>query len=215
MRGVGGCLLPFGPTRIKRCYLANNFVNARPLQNHVLLVRWVLFRTGVSLFFIQISSFNRMVIYAPNFVRHGLPRNHVRLSTLGFGSSRAFRVLHLNIAVFKSDSYLPFRRRNWRRRAPTVASAELSSHTSPIAPTATCCSCSPWFFVLLFPHDENCAFIFATPVVVRLFSSCVSLVCAVQVSGRVGIIFVRERVTRLSADLYCQELVCRSLLATN
>ena len=66
-----------------------------------------------------------MVIYAPNFVRHGLPRNHVRLSTLGFGSSRAFRVLHLNIAVFKSDSYLPFRRRNWRRRAPTVASAEL------------------------------------------------------------------------------------------
>ena len=66
-----------------------------------------------------------MVIYAPNFVRHGLPRNHVRLCTLGFGSSRAFRVLHLNIAVFKSDSYLPFRRRNWRRRAPTVASAEL------------------------------------------------------------------------------------------
>ena len=59
-------------------------------------------------------------------------------------------------------------------------SAELSSHTSPFAPTATCCSCSLWFFVLLFPHDENCAFIFATPASVRLFSSCVSLVCVVR-----------------------------------
>ena len=59
-------------------------------------------------------------------------------------------------------------------------SAELSSHTSPIAPTATYCSCSLWFFVLLFPHDENCAFIFATPALVRLFSSCVSLVCVVR-----------------------------------
>ena len=38
-----------------------------------------------------------------------------------------------------------------------------SSHTSPIAPTATCCSCLLWFFVLRFPHDENRAFIFATP----------------------------------------------------
>ena len=44
-----------------------------------------------------------------------------------------------------------------RRRAK---GAPNSSHTSPIAPTATCCSCSLWFFVLLFPHDENCAFIF-------------------------------------------------------
>ena len=64
-----------------------------------------------------------------------------------------------------------------RRRAK---GAPNSSHTSPIAPTATCCSCSLWFFVLLFPHDENCAFIFATPALVRLFSSCVSLVCAVR-----------------------------------
>ena len=47
-----------------------------------------------------------------------------------------------------------------RRRAK---GAPNSSHTSPIAPTATCCSCLLWFFVLLFPHDENRAFIFATP----------------------------------------------------
>ena len=73
-----------------------------------------------------------------------------------------------------------------RRRAN---GAPNSSHTSPIAPTATCCSCLLWFFVLLFPHDENCAFIFATHASVRLFSSCVSLVCAVQVNGRVGIVF--------------------------
>ena len=58
-------------------------------------------------------------------------------------------------------------------------SAALSSHTSPIAPTATCCSCSLWFFVLLFPHAENCAFIVITHALVRLFSTCVSLVCAV------------------------------------
>ena len=50
---------------------------------------------------------------------------------------------------------------------------------------------------------------------VRLFSPCVSLVCAV----RDCVAFCYERhageVARLSADLYCREPVCRSLLATN
>ena len=36
-----------------------------------------------------------------NCGRHGLPQNRVRLCTLGFDSSRAFRVLHLNIEVEK------------------------------------------------------------------------------------------------------------------
>ena len=74
---------------------------------------------------------------------------------------------------------LPVRRRDSSRNGGEPMSAALSSHTSHIAPTATCCSCSLWFFVLLFPHAENCAFIVITHASVRLFSSCVSLVCAV------------------------------------
>ena len=37
---------------------ANNCVNAHPLQNHVLLVRRVLFWMGVSLFFIYLARFS-------------------------------------------------------------------------------------------------------------------------------------------------------------
>ncbi len=43
---------------------------------------------------------------------------------------------------------------------------------APFASTTTSCSCSPWFFVLLFPHDKNFAFIFDMQALVRLFLSC-------------------------------------------
>ena len=42
----------------------------------------------------------------------------------------------------------------------------------PFASTTISCSCSPWFFVLLFPHDKNFAFIFDMQALVRLFLSC-------------------------------------------
>ena len=43
---------------------------------------------------------------------------------------------------------------------------------APFASTTTSCSCSPWFFVLLFPHDKNFAFIFDMQALVRLFLLC-------------------------------------------
>ena len=43
---------------------------------------------------------------------------------------------------------------------------------APFASTTTSCSCSPWFFVLLFPHDKNFAFIFDMQALVRLFLPC-------------------------------------------
>ena len=43
---------------------------------------------------------------------------------------------------------------------------------APFASTTTSCSCSPWFFVLLFPHDKNFAFIFYMQALVRLFLPC-------------------------------------------
>ena len=92
-----------------------------------------------------------------------------------------------------------------------------SSHTSPIAPTATCCSCSLWFFVLLFPHDENCAFIFATPALVRLFSPCVSLVCAVRECVAFCCVAPRRRsgttFSRFVLPRACQPFVARNELA--
>ena len=52
---VQALVLLAAPLSIKAHQIANNCVNTRPLQNHVLCVRWVLFRTGVSLFFIYLK----------------------------------------------------------------------------------------------------------------------------------------------------------------
>ena len=60
-------------------------------------------------------------------------------------------------------------------RAATAASLGAPSFRRTQAPfdsTTTSCSCSPWFFVLLFPHDKNFAFIFDMQALVRLFLSC-------------------------------------------
>ena len=57
-------------------------------------------------------------------------------------------------------------------RAATAASLGAPSFRrtqAPFASTTTSCSCSPWFFVLLFPHDKNFAFIFDMQALVRLF----------------------------------------------
>ena len=53
------------------------------------------------------------------------------------------------------------------QRAPSFRRTQ-----APFASTTTSCSCSPWFFVLLFPHDKNFAFIFDMQALVRLFLSC-------------------------------------------
>ena len=88
---------------------------------------------------------------------------------------------------------------------------------APFASTITSCSCSPWFFVLLFPHDKNFAFIFDMQALVRLFLSCGSPCvrstsdCAVLLAT----LGAQSAVTRLSAVLYCQQPVCRSLRATS
>ena len=88
---------------------------------------------------------------------------------------------------------------------------------APFASTTTSCSCSPWFFVLLFPHDKNFAFIFDMQALVRLFLPCGSpcvrstSACAVLLATPGA----QSAVARLSADLYCKHPVCRSLLATN
>ena len=60
-------------------------------------------------------------------------------------------------------------------RAATAASLGAPSFRrtqAPFASTTTSCSCSPWFFVLLFPHYKNFAFIFNMQTLVRLFLSC-------------------------------------------
>ena len=60
-------------------------------------------------------------------------------------------------------------------RAATAASLGAPSFRrtqAPFASTKTSCSCSPWFFVLLFPHDKNFAFIFDMQALVRLFLPC-------------------------------------------
>ena len=57
-------------------------------------------------------------------------------------------------------------------RAATAASLGAPSFRRtqvPFASTTIICSCSPWFFVLLFPHDKNFAFIFDIQALVRLF----------------------------------------------
>ena len=53
------------------------------------------------------------------------------------------------------------------QRAPSFRRTQ-----APFASTTTSCSCSPWFFVLLFPHDKNFAFIFDMQALVRLFLPC-------------------------------------------
>ena len=57
--------------------------------------------------------------------------------------------------------------RRREKRAPSFRRTQ-----APFASTTTSCSCSPWFFVLLFPHDKNFAFIFDMQALVRLFLSC-------------------------------------------
>ena len=60
-------------------------------------------------------------------------------------------------------------------RAATAASLGAPSFRrtqAPFASTTTSCSCSPWFFVLLFPHGKNFAFIFDMQALVRLFLPC-------------------------------------------
>ena len=105
-------------------------------------------------------------------------------------------------------------------RAATAASLGAPSFRrtqAPFASTTTSCSCSPWFFVLLFPHDKNFAFIFDMQALVRLFlpsgSPCVRSTsdCAVLMATPGA----QSAVARLSADLYCKHPVCRSLFATN
>ena len=54
-----------------------------------------------------------------------------------------------------------------RKRTPSFRRTQ-----APFASTTTSCSCSPWFFVLLFPHDKNFAFIFDMQALVRLFLPC-------------------------------------------
>lgn len=62
----------------------------------------------------QISRPNLIVLLrATSYVRHGLPQNHVRLSTLGLGSSRTFLAIHLNIP-------LKYERAIWRDASPNA-----------------------------------------------------------------------------------------------
>ena len=68
--------------------------------------------------------------------------------------------------------YMPIRRRNRSRKATSLGVPSFRRTQAPFASTTTSCSCSPWFFVLLFPHDKNFAFIFDMQALVRLFLSC-------------------------------------------
>ena len=105
-------------------------------------------------------------------------------------------------------------------RAATAASIGAPSFRrtqAPFASTTTSCSCSPWFFVLLFPHDKNFAFIFDMQALVRLFLPCGSP-CVRSTSDCAVLLATpgaQSAVARLSADLYCKRSECRSLLATN
>ena len=50
--------------------------------------------------------------------------------------------------------------RSWRRKAPTVSSAKLASHTRRLATIVTCANCLLFALVLLFfLHTKDCAFI--------------------------------------------------------
>ena len=68
--------------------------------------------------------------------------------------------------------YMPIRRRNRSRKATSLGVPSFRRTQAPFASTTTSCSCSPWFFVLLFPHDKNFAFIFDMQALVRLFLPC-------------------------------------------
>ena len=68
--------------------------------------------------------------------------------------------------------YMPIRRRNRSRKATSLGAPSFRRTQAPFASTTTSCSCSPWFFVLLFPHDKNFAFIFDMQALVRLFLPC-------------------------------------------
>ena len=113
--------------------------------------------------------------------------------------------------------YMPIRRRNRSRKATSLGVPSFRRTQAPFASTTTSCSCSPWFFVLLFPHDKNFAFIFDMQALVRLFLSCGSP--CVRSTSECAVLLAtpgaQSAVARLSADLYCKRSECRSLLATN
>ena len=56
--------------------------------------------------------------------------------------------------------------------AASIGAPSFRRTQAPFDSTTTSCSCSPWFFVLLFPHDKNFAFIFDMQALVRLFLPC-------------------------------------------
>ena len=58
------------------------------------------------------------------------------------------------------------------QRRREIGASSFRRTLAPFASTTTSCSCSPWFFVLLFPHDKNFAFIFDMQALVRLFLPC-------------------------------------------
>ena len=80
-----------------------------------------------------------------------------------------------NENFFRGHLYTEFAYSKTEFRATTAASIGAPSFRrtqAPFASTTTSCSCSPWFFVLLFPHDKNFAFIFDMQALVRLFLPC-------------------------------------------
>ena len=62
--------------------------------------------------------------------------------------------------------------RSASRKAASLGAPSFRRTQAPFASTTTNCGCSPWFFVLLFPHYKNFAFIFNMQALVRLFLSC-------------------------------------------
>ena len=103
------------------------------------------------------------------------------------------------------------------QRRREIGASSFRRTLAPFASTTTSCSCSPWFFVLLFPHDKNFAFIFDMQALVRLFLPCGSP-CVRSTSDCAVLLATpgaQSAVARLSADLYCKRSECRSLLATN
>ena len=96
------------------------------LQNHVLIVRWVLFQAVPSLFFIYLSQFYKLRKIANNSVLIA-PKSRTK-RTLGFVSRGRFLVLHQFIAVLIIQSFN--RRRNRSRRATTESSVGLDESTS-------------------------------------------------------------------------------------
>ena len=87
----------------------------------------------------------------------------------------ALRAVAEDLSLFGAFSYTVYAHSRTdfepqRRRASGAPSFRRTQ--APFASTTTSCSCSPWFFVLLFPHDKNFAFIFDMQALVRLFLSC-------------------------------------------